>query len=43
MVAIALNLADPEKPVGLDTLIAQFGSRPCERARRAGEWRLASV
>ncbi len=36
MVAIALNLADPEKPVGLDTLISQFAPDPASAPSRWG-------
>ena len=36
MVALAANLADPEKPVGLDVLIAQFGPDPAGGSARWG-------
>ena len=34
MIAIASSIADPEKPVGLDVLISQFGPEPATGASR---------
>jgi phospholipase D1/2 len=37
MIAIASNIADPEKPVGLDVLIQQFGPDPSSAPTRWGK------